>query len=305
MAEISSLEMVRFKRVRHVVADIYVGLVEKVIAEIKALPDNCRQSGDDSKLKDVWEEFKYQFQGEESFCFELYEHTVRALCESQVMALDSELKGLLWFWSDGYEDWYVNHDDDDDDLSEAPIPDDITKELYDRVCKIANNEPLAVDPDEARDRDRYEEDKRIYNESCESSIEETDQTLPSGIEQPSQAQSRSVKLKGGWEGSSHTIEIKPNGTLVADVYDFSGLQGGDRAWGLTIAKKTQSQLLFLLGQDSIFKDQIRNVSRQERLLQMLPLFADRFQCFNDFKFWLQENGVPFTEYRDMFACPLS
>jgi len=46
---------------------------------------------------------------------------------------------------------------------------------------------------------------------------------------------RRVKLKGGSKHTGHTIEMKPDGTLVAELYDFSDdadeALGGDVAWG--------------------------------------------------------------------------
>ena len=60
---------------------MYNGLVAVVIADIKALPDNCRQSGDDSNLKDVWEEFKDHLQNEQSnfFCQYAFAHTIQSI----------------------------------------------------------------------------------------------------------------------------------------------------------------------------------------------------------------------------------
>src|SRR5262249_30193607 len=62
MNEPSWLDKDRYELENTVVAAMYQRLVETVIAGIKSLPDNCRQSGEDSNLTDVWEEFKYQLQ---------------------------------------------------------------------------------------------------------------------------------------------------------------------------------------------------------------------------------------------------
>lgn len=58
----------------------YAKYVRQVIQEIKDLPDECRQSGDDSGLKDVWEEYKYQIQHEEFAVSWAYGETIRSLC---------------------------------------------------------------------------------------------------------------------------------------------------------------------------------------------------------------------------------
>lgn len=44
------------------------------------MPDNCKQSGDDSAFPDVWEEFKYEMQERESLLFEVYRDHIEGLC---------------------------------------------------------------------------------------------------------------------------------------------------------------------------------------------------------------------------------
>ncbi|HAG11401.1 MAG TPA: hypothetical protein DCK76_08495 [Desulfotomaculum sp.] len=49
-----------------------------------------------------WEEFKFQVQNEESFFFEAYEDTIRAICRNLIRSFpESELK-LLWLHSNAY-----------------------------------------------------------------------------------------------------------------------------------------------------------------------------------------------------------
>ncbi len=158
MDEPISLDKDRYELVKTIVAAMYQRLVETVITDIKSLPDNCRQSGDDSKLKDVWEEFKYEIQREQSILFFAYEDTIQRICARQVAELDRERQQLLWLWSDGYYDW---NDEDDKIPWGEMVTDALAKELYDRVCSVANNEELAIDPDEERDRERHEEDMRL------------------------------------------------------------------------------------------------------------------------------------------------
>ena len=88
MADFSSFDQDRLTHVRRIVDAMYHGLVMQVIADIQALPDHCRQSGDDSHLKNVWEEFKYQIQREQSVMFDLYVHTIQSICAGQVAGLD-------------------------------------------------------------------------------------------------------------------------------------------------------------------------------------------------------------------------
>ncbi|HEX3149654.1 MAG TPA: hypothetical protein VHR66_16380 [Gemmataceae bacterium] len=160
MGEFSSVDADRLERVRRMAAALYDGLVAKVIAEIKELPGNCRQSGD-SRLKDVWEEFKYQKQRDQSIFFELFEEAIRDICARHGEVLDREQQGLLWLWSEGYVDW----DEEDGEIPWGyPVQESIVKEIYRRVCNIANNEELLVDPDEERDREAYEDDLRPFRE---------------------------------------------------------------------------------------------------------------------------------------------
>jgi hypothetical protein len=143
---------------------MYQRLVESVIASIKVLPDNCRQSGDDSKLKDVWDEFKYQLQEEQSSFFGFYEDTIRRLCAEAITRQGREWKQLLWLWTEGYTDQWVEQDE----VSiEDFVTDDIVEEVYNRVCDIAANEPFATDPDEERDREDYEEDMDLFRSHSE------------------------------------------------------------------------------------------------------------------------------------------
>jgi hypothetical protein len=162
MGEFSSVDRDRLGHIRRMVDALYDRLVQQVVAEIKALPDNCRQSGDDSKLKDVWEEFKYQMQRGESVFFEFYEATIRAICARRLAELDRDRQGLLWLWSDGYFDW---EDQDGEIPYRGPVDEGLQQELYNRVCSMAFNEALVIDPDIKRDREHFEEDMRLFRES--------------------------------------------------------------------------------------------------------------------------------------------
>jgi hypothetical protein len=155
MRELYSFEINRLRHVERIVKATYDRLVRTVIAHIKALPDKCRQSGDESDLKDVWEEFKYQLQREEFGSFDLYEQTIQDMCDRIVAELDPGHQELLWLWSEAFDRW-----DDDKDEINFPVAQTLSSELNDRVCSIACDEELAIDPDEERDRERFEDDLR-------------------------------------------------------------------------------------------------------------------------------------------------
>lgn len=145
MAELGHLHSDRLALVDQLANDMYNVLVAEVIGEIMELPDNCRQSGDDSKLGDVWEEFKWQLQNDESIYFEAYVDTIQAICLRHVATLDTDRQRLLWLWSEGYLRQWASEDTvtlTDIDLS------DIDNELYRRVCYVAINEPLRYELEE-------------------------------------------------------------------------------------------------------------------------------------------------------------
>jgi len=138
----------RLDHVQQIAQRLYGELVVAVIADTKALPPDCRQSGDDSRLANVWEEFKYQLQREESVLFEAYEETIRQLCARQVDTLKPDQQGLLWVWSDAYLDW----SEDDNSIPYGQVVDEaIVNTVYERICKVASNESLEIDPDTSAD----------------------------------------------------------------------------------------------------------------------------------------------------------
>jgi len=177
MAELNSLDTNRLALVSLIVDAMYDAVVKKVIAEIKALPDNCRQSGDDSCLKDVWEEFKYQMQREQSGMFEMYEDVIRDICERELSRLNSEQQRLLWLWSEGYSDTWVEKDEVSiDDFEDQPV----ATELYDRVCSVAESEDLAIDPDEEQDKERFEDEISLFGPQTESDEDDPESDTASG-----------------------------------------------------------------------------------------------------------------------------
>jgi hypothetical protein len=55
-------------------------LLDQVVAAIKNLGPECKLSGDDSDLSNVWEEYKFQVQHEKSFYWEAYVATTIQIC---------------------------------------------------------------------------------------------------------------------------------------------------------------------------------------------------------------------------------
>lgn len=127
--------------------------IDQVVNTIRTLPHDCRQSGDDSALANVWEEFKYQVQREESGMFEAYVQTVQDICNRLLTDVpDNELE-VLWLDSDAHFDY--------DDEQGSPSRDDMLegtcRELYQKVLNRAADEELEVDPEEQRQRQNHED----------------------------------------------------------------------------------------------------------------------------------------------------
>ena len=81
----------RKDEVRKILQKKYSAYRDEVVGIIQSLPPESRQSGDDSGLDDVWEEFKFQVQREESVTFGLYVETIEAFCKDVTKKLSSIL----------------------------------------------------------------------------------------------------------------------------------------------------------------------------------------------------------------------
>ena len=55
-------------------------LARQAISNFQEIRTDAKLSGDDSPLENVWEEFKYQVQIEESFYWDAYEETFLGIC---------------------------------------------------------------------------------------------------------------------------------------------------------------------------------------------------------------------------------
>ncbi len=112
--------------------------VRRVIRKIKQLPKECMQSGEDSDLRSVWEEWVVQVRGEESFFYEAYEDILRAICREVAEKLPQEERGLLWLWTEGYWNW-----DEEEYGTEIPYGDPVRNaledELFSQVCAVADD----------------------------------------------------------------------------------------------------------------------------------------------------------------------
>ena len=112
--------------------------VKRVIRDIKRLPKECMQSGDDSALRNVWEEWVVQVRGQQSVFYEAYEDTIQAICRKVAEKLPQEEQGPLWLWTDGYWNW-----DEEEYGTEIPygdpVLDALEDEFFGRVCSAADD----------------------------------------------------------------------------------------------------------------------------------------------------------------------
>lgn len=135
----------------------YTAYRDEVIKIIQSLPPESRQSGDDSGLEDVWEEFKIQVQREESGVFDLYVETIEGFCEDLVKRLPDHELDLLWLGADASFD----HDDEKGPPARDEMTDGIARELYQLVLSRAADEDLKFDPDEARQAEAFQDDLKF------------------------------------------------------------------------------------------------------------------------------------------------
>lgn len=120
--------------------DIAKQISEKCITYLKGL--TATLSGDDSELKNVWEEICVQVQHEHSLYWDAYDETVRSFVRGHINDLQNHQQKALWYQSEGYWDWYVNEQEVADEL--PPISDDdivsyITKDFIYREAEEYTN----------------------------------------------------------------------------------------------------------------------------------------------------------------------
>lgn len=112
--------------------------VRRVIREIKQLPKECMQSGDDSDLRNVWEEWVVQVRGQHSVFYQAYVDTILDICREVAEKLPQEEQGLLWLWTDDYWNW-----DEEEYGTEIPygdpVLDALEDEFFGRVFSAADD----------------------------------------------------------------------------------------------------------------------------------------------------------------------
>jgi len=139
VASEAKFEKARWKALEATAREDWTRLERAVIAKVKELPENCRQSGDDSNYLDLWEEYCAQVQGEHSVMFGLYESTVEGFCEAALDALTPSARMSLWVTSEAFGE--LDFEDDGESMFH-PLVNRMVDELHERVRANAANVEL-------------------------------------------------------------------------------------------------------------------------------------------------------------------
>lgn len=107
------------------------------IRALQKLTD-CRLSGDDTILKNIWDEVCVQMQSEESFAWDAYLETIKAHITYEVERLPRPEKEAIWLQTSQADDW-----DAEQEETPTSVPichDDITEYiLNDYVLRKASD----------------------------------------------------------------------------------------------------------------------------------------------------------------------
>ncbi len=108
----------------------YVEFISSVIiSQLKIMKDECLLSGDDSGLKNVWEEICVQVQGDMSMYWEIYEDVIRNAITGVINKQPTSVQILLSYI--GSIDSDIRSEDDEDLYT--IIPENAIKEVLENV----------------------------------------------------------------------------------------------------------------------------------------------------------------------------
>ena len=109
-----------------------------------------------------------------------------------------------------------------------------------------------------------------------------------------------VDLKGGLKHTTSSAQIKSDGTLIIELYDFSSEAekwlGNEVAFLLKVSADDKSKMLScLLGRQNQKLDE----SQGDDLL--LQLIGERFTDYYEVKQWIEDNEIPYEKEFDPWA----
>src|SRR5437773_8626115 len=124
----------------------------RVIRTLQKMTEGM-QSGNDSRLKNIWDEVCVQVQGQESMMWEAYLDTMRGVIVRALPQVDLEAKQAIWLQTSNGLDWEANEESedapvDDDDIAEYILNEYVRSAATDwtnsRIEKYKAN-PLEID----------------------------------------------------------------------------------------------------------------------------------------------------------------
>lgn len=113
-------------RIEKYIVKKFAWQIEKVVIthtkrSLRQLKGDCMLSGDDSSLRNIWDEICAQKQGEESFYWSAYQETINQILLYEVNQLDHASLLALWAQTDDGFDWLYDHHADDNGLEKVAV----------------------------------------------------------------------------------------------------------------------------------------------------------------------------------------
>jgi hypothetical protein len=90
--------------VREVASLACARMTRRIIKQLRQM-DDAMMSGDDSGLKNSWEEVCVQMQGEQSYCWEVFEETIRHFLRDEVTKLPPHEHQAVWLQTENGLEW--------------------------------------------------------------------------------------------------------------------------------------------------------------------------------------------------------
>jgi hypothetical protein len=114
-------------------------------------------------------------------------------------------------------------------------------------------------------------------------------------------ESKRIKLAGNIERTTSSVEIKDDGSLIVEFYDFSTDAhqwfGRDVAFVLSVHADNKEYLLNCL----LTEEHIDEVSASDKDELLLRLMKKRFKDFFEVKMFFQNKNIPYEEIFDEWA----
>jgi hypothetical protein len=128
-------------------------IARRVVRALQGITQGM-QSGDDSRLANLWDEVCVQVQGQESIMWDYYVEMMWEMIEKQVHMLSVELKKAIWLQTDNGFDWDFDEDKHTViEYSEDDIVDHILKQYVLTLAANWENRRIGKFIDEGRELD--------------------------------------------------------------------------------------------------------------------------------------------------------